>query len=111
MEIAVIGNEAVITAFRLGGVARSYEETEAAAKLGEILADETIGLLIVTEHFADENRKVLEKHRLSRTKNPIILEVPDESGSLPERENPIDRLLRRAIGADIGEKQHESLPS
>ena len=103
MEIAVIGTEETVTAFRLGGVGRIYSETEANKDLQEILADKNIGVLVVTENFAATNRKTIEKHRVSDVKTPVVVEVPDASGHLTEKEDPIDLLLKRAIGAEISD--------
>ena len=101
MEIVVIGDEHTVTGFRLGGITRIYWLDEGQGALKGILSDETIGVLIMTEKFAEQNRKVVEEHKTSKRMTPIIVEIPDMSGPIPREVDPIKELIKRAIGTDV----------
>ena len=69
-----------------------------------MLAEETVGLVIVTERVADENRKIIDDHKESKRITPIVVEVPDVKGPIDREIDPIRELIRRAIGADVTAK-------
>ena len=104
MEFAVIGDEDAATGFRLAGIKRTYSADQAPALLRELLKDETIGVLIMTEKFAEENRALIEEHRISNRIVPIVVEVPGISGPLERKRDPVQELIKRAIGTDITEQ-------
>lgn len=101
MEIVVIGEQHTVTAFRLAGIRRIYDTEAGRSKLPELLKDETVGLLIITERFADEGRRIIEEHRSSKRRTPVIVEVPDINGPVERAVDPVRELIRRAIGANI----------
>ena len=104
MEIVVIADEHSATAFRLAGVRRVYEAVSGDADLHALLAEDGVGLVIVTERVADENRKIIDDHKASKRITPIVVEVPDVGGPAPREVDPIRELIRRAIGADVTAK-------
>ncbi len=63
MKIAVIGDSDTVLAFRLAGMegrlARSAAEV---TTLVDQLRREEIGLMLITEALAEENRELVEKH-------------------------------------------------
>lgn len=101
MEIVFIGDEHTVTGFRLAGLKRIFGNEDGKENLNKILADKTIGVLIVTERFAEENRAIVEEHKFSKKITPIIVEVPDVSGPLERAVDPIKELIKRAIGTDV----------
>jgi len=103
MDIVFMGDAHTATAFRLAGLKRVYEEDEAGKQIESVLADAGVGIVIVTERFAGANRSVLETHRSSKKITPIIVEVPESSGYREEKPDPIQELIKRAIGTDIKE--------
>jgi len=104
MEIVVIADEHSATAFRLAGVRRVYEAGNGALDLHGLLAEDAVGMVIVTERVADENRKTIDDHKASKRITPIVVEVPDVSGPIERQVDPIRELIRRAIGADVTAK-------
>jgi len=104
MELVVIADEHSATAFRLAGVQRVYDAGSAQENLPALLAEETVGLVIVTERVADENRKTIDDHKASKRITPIVVEVPDVQGPIDREVDPIRELIRRAIGADVTAK-------
>ena len=57
MELVVIGDENTRTGFKLAGVSRTYSGEEVKTQLREILQDDTIGMILITERYAEENRE------------------------------------------------------
>ncbi len=101
MEIVVIGDQHTVTGFRLAGIKKTYGTEDGKENLKKILSDEAVGVLILTERFADDNRGTVEDHRSSKKMTPIIVEVPDVSGPVDRAVDPIRELIKRAIGADV----------
>jgi V/A-type H+/Na+-transporting ATPase subunit F len=101
MEIAFIGDHHTATGFRLSGIKRLYGTEEGPENLKKILSEETVGVLILTERFAEDHRKTVENHRSSKKMTPIIVEVPDVSGPVEREVDPIRELIKRAIGTDV----------
>jgi V/A-type H+-transporting ATPase subunit F len=101
MEVVVIGEKNTITGFSLAGVKRTYLPEDGKEKLTGMLAEDGLGVLILTERFAEDNRKAIEDHQSSKRVTPIIVEVPDITGPIEREVDPIRELIRRAIGADV----------
>lgn len=101
MEIVAIGDVDTTTAFKLAGVTAVYPDDDGRGRLPQILADDAVGVLILTERFAQEHQRLLEEHKASRRLTPIVVEVPDIRGPIQRESDPIRELIRRAIGADI----------
>ena len=101
MEIVAIGDEHTVTGFRLAGITRAYETEGAAKTIKEILAEENVGVVIMTERFAEAHRSLVEEHKASKRIMPIIVEVPDSAGPITREVDPIRELIRRAIGTDV----------
>ena len=106
MELVVIGNEDFRTGFKLAGVTRAYPEDEAKVRLEEMLQDSTIGIIIINERLAEENRDLLNRSRKEKKKlTPIIVEIPDSTGPITREIDPLQELIRRALGAQIEEEE------
>jgi V/A-type H+-transporting ATPase subunit F len=101
MEVVVIGEQNTITGFSLAGVKRTYLPDEGKENLKDILSEDGLGVLVLTERFAEDNRKAIEDHQSSKRVTPIIVEVPDITGPIEREVDPIRELIRRAIGADV----------
>jgi V/A-type H+/Na+-transporting ATPase subunit F len=98
MRIAVIGDSDTVLAFRLAGVeSRLARSAAEVPSLIDQLRQEEIGLMLVTEALAEENRKLLEKVLLEPG-GPLILEIPGFSGPMTSKTGATERiaaLLRR----------------
>ena len=101
MEVVVIGEQNTITGFSLAGVKRTYLPDEGIENLKDILSEDGLGVLILTERFAEDNRKAIEDHQASKRVTPIIVEVPDVAGPIEREADPIRELIRMAIGTDV----------
>ncbi|KPJ56965.1 MAG: hypothetical protein AMJ42_04845 [Deltaproteobacteria bacterium DG_8] len=106
MELVVIGDENTWTGFKLAGVKRTYPGDEAKTYLEEMLQDTTIGIIVINERFAEENRGILNRARKEKKKlTPIIVEIPDSTGPVKREIDPLQELIRRALGAQIEEEE------
>jgi len=106
MELVVIGDEDTRTGFKLAGITRTYPGDEAKTHLEEILQDDTIGIIMINERFAEENREILNRDRKEKKRlTPIIVEIPDRTGPIKMEIDPIQQLIRRALGAQIEEEE------
>lgn len=100
MEIAVVADPHVATAFRLAGIHRTYESGNAPTLLAALLQDKEIALIIITESLADECRALIDQQRVSSKMLPLIVEVPDFSGTTGRQGDHIGHIIRRALGMD-----------
>ena len=106
MELVVIGDEDTKTGFKLAGITRTYPGEEAKTYLEEMLQDNTIGIIMINERFAEENREILDRARKEKKKLiPIIIEIPDSTGPIKREIEPLQELIRRALGAQIEEEE------
>ncbi len=106
MDIVVIGDEDTRTGFKLSGVTRTYPGEEIKAQLIEMLQDDSIGIIMVTERYAEENKEVLDRARKDKKRlTPVIVEIPDSTGPITRETDPLQELIRRALGAQIAEEE------
>lgn len=100
MKIAVLGDSDTALAFKLAGVHEVYSFKETPLelerlrnKLRELVEREDIGIVLITERLA-------AKVELPDVRFPIILQIPDKSGSA-FGEEAIREIVRRAIGVEL----------
>ena len=106
MEIVVIGDEDTRTGFKLSGVARTYPGEEIKTHLMEMLQDDSIGIIMITERYAEENKEVISRARKDKKRlTPVIVEIPDSTGPITRETDPLQELIRRALGAQIAEEE------
>lgn len=106
MEIALIGDRHTVYGFRLAGIRKTFpmedighEEMRGILKG---LFDGNIGVLVVTEAVAEEIRNILEEaNRFKKGVTPVIVEIPDSKGPLPEKIDPMREVIRRTVGFEI----------
>ncbi len=101
MRYYVIGDEDTVLGFGMVGVdgeaVKSPKEAEQAFR--DALADEGIGIVIITERCADLIRGLVDQY-LFREKFPLIVEVPDRGG--PAQGKPkIREMVNQAIGIKL----------
>jgi vacuolar-type H+-ATPase subunit F/Vma7 len=102
-KVAVIGDIDTTTGFALAGAQHVHVHTDkngTLSKLGELLADRNIGLVLITHRIAEELgtefRIAIRKKRLL----PIVLRIPDKTGYSP-KEDELYNLIKRTVGAEI----------
>ncbi len=94
MKIAVIGNEEMLTLFRMAGVKECYDEEE---KFDEIVKRDDIAILVVAGKFCKKLKNKIIYHRLVKNL-PIIVEIPEKG---EEWEDTIRKLIVRAVGVEV----------
>lgn len=101
MKYLVIGDEDTVLGFSLVGVSGTVvADTEAArAAFDRAIADAEVGIVIMTERSAQLIRDRVDRY-LFTEQFPLIVEIPDRSGRLPERPN-LRELVNRAIGINV----------
>ena len=101
-SVAVIGDIDTVTGFKLGGVKKGYDvktEEEAENALNELM-DENISVIIITEKVADNIREYINKKVGSKTL-PMVIEIPDKSGTSDRDSDPMSELIKRVIGVEM----------
>ncbi|NJE30225.1 V-type ATP synthase subunit F [Thermococcus sp. 18S1] len=100
MKIAVLGDKDTALGFRLAGAHEvySFEDTPLEIerlrnKLRELIERGDVGIILITERFA-------QRVEIPEVTLPIILQVPDKSGSR-FGEEAIKEIVRRAIGVEL----------
>lgn len=101
-NIAIMADPDTVTGFMLGGIKDGFpvhnkEESKATLKQ---LVDDEYAIIITTEKIGDELREDITKY--SETKAlPMIIEVPDKSGSHKRETDPMNDLIKRVIGVEM----------
>ncbi|AMK14904.1 V-type ATP synthase subunit F [Methanobrevibacter olleyae] len=101
-DVAIIGDIDTVTGFKLGGVKKGIivnNDDEAKNTLDELLKDE-ISIIIITQKIADNIREHINK-RLGSDVLPMIIEIPDKSGSSEGGADQMAALIKRVIGVEM----------
>ncbi|MDR0912212.1 MAG: V-type ATP synthase subunit F [Methanobrevibacter sp.] len=101
-SVAIIGDVDTVTGFKLGGIKIGYEvknDDDAKNALDALIADE-ISIIIITEKIADNIREYINK-KIGSNVLPMIIEIPDKSGSSDRDSDPMKDLIKRVIGVEM----------
>ena len=101
-DVAIIGDIDTVTGFKLGGVKKGIivnNDEEAKNALDELLNDE-ISIIIITEKIADNIRGYINK-RLGSDVLPMVIEIPDKTGSSEGGNDQMAALIKRVIGVEM----------
>ena len=101
MKFFVIGDQETVLGLRLVGVEGSVavERDDALTAMKKAVARDDVGVVLVTEKVAAKIRDEVEA-RLYGVGFPLVLEIPDSSGPMPDRLK-IEEVVRRAIGINV----------
>ena len=97
MEIAFVGGSESVLGFNLAGIKKSYAantEEEMVLKIGEVMADSNVGILVLKQSDYNKLPKRLQE-QLSDSLKPTIIAIGTEQ-STEMREK-----IKRAIGVDL----------
>ncbi len=103
MKVCVVADEDTVTGFRLAGVKVGHAvdtPEEAVEKIRELAQDKDVGIIIVTERIMEKIRGEVEAIIGERT-FPLVVEVPDKGGKIEKKVDPLQELVRRAVGVEI----------
>jgi len=97
----VIGDEHTVLGFGMVGVnGRTVQnQTETEEALAEAMQDKDVGIIIITERFAEFVRPQVDQLTFTRA-FPLILEIPDREGPL-EGKPTLRDMVNQAIGIKI----------
>ena len=106
MEIALIGDRHTVYGFRLAGIRKTFPIEEIREQgISEALKDlfgPGIALLLVTERVAEElGDKLEEANRFKKGMLPVIVVIPDSSGPMIKKIDPIRELIKRTVGFEM----------
>lgn len=98
MKCFAIGDEFTVLGLKLAGIPGTVVTTpeQAAIEFAQAAAQKDIGLILITERIADTIKAKIEEAQLKR-RLPLVLEIPDRQGAIPEKETVVD-LIRKAFG-------------
>jgi V/A-type H+-transporting ATPase subunit F len=89
------------TGMRLAGVDGIvvHERRELREALENVLEDETVGIVLLTEKFGREFPEIIDEFRLER-KTPLLIEIPDRHGTGRSKDF-ITSYITQAIGLKL----------
>lgn len=106
LEIAVIGDEDLVSGLRLAGV-RHYRviggdaREEVRRALADFMEEPDIGIIVILEDYAKYIEDLIAQARESKV-SPVVIEVPSKYGTRYEDVAKYYRsYVRRFIGFDI----------
>ena len=90
-----------LTGMRLAGVEGMvvHERQELKEALDKVLADKSIGIILLTEKFGREFPEIIDNVKLER-KRPLIVEIPDRHGT-GRKADFITSYVNEAIGLKL----------
>ncbi len=100
MKIAVMGDEDTAALFKLAGAGRVVTGGDVEKEFDELVEDGEVGIIIITERMADRLSAKIARVKIQR-ELPIIVEIPDKKGKIEEREDSVEKLIRRAVGVEV----------
>jgi len=109
LDIAVIGDEDLVSGLRLAGVSRysvikgdhgAREDVRSA--LTELIDDPAIGIVVILEDYVEYVDDLVASIREGRILTPVIVEVPSKHGTGYQDVRAYYRAyLRKFIGFDV----------
>ncbi len=97
MEIAFVGGSESVLGFNLAGIKKSYganTEEELVSKIGEVMADSNVGILVLRQSDYNRLPKRLQEQLSDSIKPTIITIGTEQSTEMREK-------IKRAIGVDL----------
>jgi len=97
MEICFVGGSESVLGFNLAGVKKSYAantEEEMVSKIGEVMADSNVGILVLRQSDYNKLPKRLQEQLSDSIKPTMIAIGTEQSTEMREK-------IKRAIGVDL----------
>ena len=109
LNIAVIGDEDLVSALRLAGVSRYYvikdnhEAGENVRKaLTELIGKPDVGIIAIQEDYANYVGDLITQVQEGKSLTPVIIEVPSKYGTKYEDVTEYYKAyIRKFIGFDV----------
>ena len=101
MKLAGIVDKDTAVGLRLAGIQDLYVPEDNTLEIwNKILDRDDIGIVLITEHFAEKIAKYLDDYRI-RNSIPIIVEIPDKKGRIPDHVDYVSHLIKKAVGLEV----------
>lgn len=103
MKFALISdNHDTQVGMRLAGIdgVVVHEPKEIETALKNAIADEEVGIILITEHLVDICPDIIYDLKLSYTR-PLIVEIPDRHTAQGRSTNSISKYIKEAIGVNL----------
>jgi len=109
LDIAVIGDEELVSALRLAGSSRYYMikgdhavRENVRKALTEVLTEPDVGIVVMLEDYAQYVEDLLTRVRKGRAITPVIIEVPSKFGTkYPDVREYYRASIRASIGFEV----------
>lgn len=109
LDIAVIGDEALVGGLRLAGASMYHvvtEDTHAPQEVREALSkylhDPDVGIVVILEDYVEYARDLVTRVRRGKQTTPVIIEVPSRFGMTREDIREYYKaFVRESIGFNI----------
>lgn len=104
MEVAVATTEEMARGFLLVGFRRVWyppgeDYTQSLREWFEKQVRDGVGIIFITSRFYGKVKEMAERLERERRAYPVVITIPEGEGA----EDPIRRVIRRAIGIEIRE--------
>ena len=102
MKVAAFCDRDTAMGLRLAGVKIVYviDKNNKVKQWNEILQNQEIEVLFITERIAEELKQYIKDYRL-RNNIPIIVEIPDKKGRIPDHVDFVNHLIKKAVGIEV----------
>jgi len=104
MKVAVVGDRLTVLGFSLAGVRLNHivqNAQQAEKAIHELLADNNVGVILVSDRFGKEMVPFLAEFRRHKRVYPVIIEIPGPDG--PHNKGDFfDRSLIPAVSTSKG---------
>ncbi len=105
MKIVSISDEDTAIGLKLAGIGEAHvvrSQDEAEKLILQYYEEKDVGLIILSEKIGELIRPTIKKlSKLSKKAYPIVVEIPDKYGPIEREVDPLQEIIRRAVGIDI----------
>jgi vacuolar-type H+-ATPase subunit F/Vma7 len=109
LEVAVIGDQELVSVLRLAGVRKTHiipgernAAEEVRSTLREYVSDHEVGVVVLLEEFAAIAGDTVAQMRQSKSVLPVVVEVPSKQGTKhTDVVSYYKRFCREFLGFDI----------
>ena len=107
LEIAVVGDEDLVSSLRLAGVRRyrivtEGDKEEVRQALTELLDEPGVGIIVILEDYAMHVADLVAQAQERKTSPPVVIEVPSKYGTrYKDVTQYYKAYIRKFIGFDI----------
>ena len=107
LEIAVIGDEDLVSGLRLAGVRRyrivtEGDKEEVRQALTELLDEPSVGIIVILEDYMGYVADLVAQAQERKTSPPVVIEVPSKYGTrYKDVTQYYKAYIRKFIGFDI----------